>query len=95
LSTQYELQVAENPAIAQATISLNGAIEPGMTIRYVITDSHTGKEVWTTEAQATEVIWNIPDSNKATPGPYNTYALIDTGTKKIVTKEKKIIVLAQ
>ena len=95
LSTQYELQVAENPAIAQATISLSGAIEPGMTIRYVITDSHTGKEVWTTETQATEVIWNIPDSNKATPGQYNTYALIDTGTKKIVTKEKKIIVLAQ
>ena len=96
ITAQYELCIEEDPIITQATLSIEGAIEPDMTIRYVVANCATGAEVWTSEGSATEVVWNLTGKNSSyTPGEYVVYALISTGNKKIVTEEKKIIVLAQ
>ena len=94
--TLYNIEIAEDPVTTQATISLDGVVEEGMTIRYIIADSHTGKEVWTQETSTTEIVWNLNTNNgKAQPGEYSCHALVGIGEKQYTTEAKKIIVIKQ
>lgn len=93
---RYELYIEEDPITTQATLSIAGTVEPDINIRYVIASKATGKEVWTTETSATEVVWNLTNKDmNVLPGEYFGYALISLDDKKFVTEKKKLIVLAQ
>ncbi len=95
-NAQYEICIDEDPITTHATMSIAGAIEPNMTIRYVVTHKATGNEVWTTETTATEVTWDLNTQSKAVaPGEYYCYALIGIGNDRITTNKKKIIILTQ
>jgi hypothetical protein len=94
--TPYEICIDEDPITTHATLSIAGAVEPNMTIRYVVVYKATGNEVWTTETTATEVTWNLNSQNsQITSGEYYCYALIGIGNNRITTNKKKIIVLRQ
>ena len=96
IKSQYTLHIEEDPVITQATLSIDGVIEEDMNIRYVIAESSTGKEIWTTETTACEVVWNLATNNgDVTPGEYVGYALINTPNGKFITEKKKLIVLMQ
>ena len=96
INNKYELHIEEDPVITQATLSIDGEITSGMNIRYVIVESATGTEVWTTQTTNAEVVWNLTTGNgHVAPGEYRAYALISTDNGQYVTEEKKLIVLMQ
>lgn len=92
----YNVTIDEDPILTQATISLDGEVTSDMNIRYVIAHKATGKEVWTTQSNATQVVWNI-ETNEGTihPDEYVCYAIVSVDGENIVTPSKKLIVLGQ
>ncbi|MBE6306769.1 MAG: type IX secretion system sortase PorU [Bacteroidales bacterium] len=96
VSPQYELHIAEDPVIDKASLSIDGVVEESMIVRYVVVERATGREVWSVETPATEIVWDMTTSyGKALPGEYMVYALVGVGDNKFVTEQKKIIVLGQ
>ena len=94
--THYNIDIAEDPATTHATISLDGIVDDNMLIRYIITDAHTGEEVWTQETTATNIIWNLNTKKGiALPGEYNCHAIISVDNKRYSTETKKIVVIKQ
>lgn len=93
----YELGIEEDPVVTQATISLAGAISENVSIRYVISEEATGKEVWTTETSATQIVWNLQTQEgiAAAPGNYLCKAFISADGSYTVTTSKKLVVLGQ
>lgn len=95
-SKQYTLDIAEDPVVTQATISLEGVVNNDMTIRYVISEAATGNEVWSYSTSATQIVWDLTTSYGAVlPGEYICRAYIAMGENKFVTDDKKIIILGQ
>ncbi len=93
----YELCIEEDPVVTQATISLTGAISENFSVRYVISEEATGKDVWTTETSATQIVWNLQthDGTTAVPSNYLCQAFISADGSHTVTAAKKLIVLGQ
>lgn len=94
VTEQYDINIAEDPIITQATLSLDGVVENDMTIRYIVVNSATGNTIWSNETNATEVVWNIVPTI-VLPGEYECYAIIKIGNECFVTENKKIIILGQ
>ncbi len=96
VSTAYELSLDTDVVAEQVAMSLSGAVEESMTVRYVVADAHTGEEVWTQETTALQTVWNIASgSEKIDAGDYLCRAYITVGDNHIVTPDKKIVVLGQ
>lgn len=93
---QYTINIAEDPVMTQATISIDGVVNNEMSIQYVIADSATGNEVWTSRTSATQVVWDLSTNDgTAQPGEYVCYAYISIGESKFVTNGKKIVIIGQ
>ncbi len=92
----YNIYIAEDPVTTQATISLDGVVENDMTIRYIIADALTGREVWTQETTTPHIVWDLnTQEGMAQPGIYNCHAIIGIGNKRYTTGTKKIVVIKQ
>ena len=96
VSPDYELSLDTDVVTEQALMSVSGAVEDGMVVRYVVVDAHTGEEVWTEETTSLQTIWNITANDKnILPGDYFCRAYITLRDNYIVTPDKKIVVLGQ
>jgi hypothetical protein len=96
VSTAYELTLDTDVVTDQLVMSIGGAVEEGMVVRYVIADAHTGDEVWTEETASLQTAWSVVSGTaSAAPGEYLCRAYITVGDNHIVTSDKKIVVLGQ
>lgn len=96
VSTAYELTLDTDVVTDQLVMSIGGAVEEGMVVRYVVADAHTGDEVWTEETASLQTTWSVVSGTaSAAPGEYLCRAYITVGDNHIVTSDKKIVVLGQ